>query len=141
MLPTDARLREAAMALLALERDIFGAWCGWLFRPLDEAGEQRAQASFTKAMQMVDDALLKVGGCGPFFLGEKISMVDLMFVPFQERQNASLLYWKGFRIRNGGYANIDRHADHPSTCDDKCPGQMFGVCQPIVVGLFSPKAL
>jgi glutathione S-transferase len=110
MLPTDARQREAAMALLALERDIFGAWCRWLFRPLDDAGEQRAQTSFARAMQMVDDALGKVGGCGPFFLGDHISMVDLMFVPFMERQNASLLYWKGFRIRNSAYANIDRQA-------------------------------
>ena len=61
-----------------------------------------------KAMTMVNDALEKVGGRGPFFLGGTISLVDLMFVPFLERQNASLLSWKGFRIRNGGFANIDR---------------------------------
>ena len=36
-------------------------------------------------------------------------MVDLLFVPFIERQNASLLYWKGFKIRNGGWENIDRY--------------------------------
>jgi hypothetical protein len=36
--------------------------------------------------------------------------VDLMFVPFMERQNASLLYWKGFKIRNGAFENITKCA-------------------------------
>jgi Glutathione S-transferase, C-terminal domain len=108
-LPEEGRLREAALALLDLERDIFVLWCRWLFQALDEAGEARAKARFQKAMEMVDGALANVGGTGPFFLGESISMVDLMVVPFLERQNSSLLSWKGFRIRNGGYENIDRH--------------------------------
>lgn len=108
VLPEDARLREAATALMRLERDIFALWCRWLFRPLDDAGEQRAREAFEAAMQAVDDALGSVAGGGPFFLGEDISMVDLLFVPFMERQNASLLYWKGFKMRNGGWDNIDR---------------------------------
>jgi glutathione S-transferase len=66
-------------------------------------------------MRMVDDALARVGGSGPYFLGGAgPSMVDLMFVPFMERQAASLLYWKGFKIRNGDYDNIDRCAHGPS---------------------------
>lgn len=96
------------MALLQLERDIFGLWCRWLYRPLEGASEERAREAFAKAMEMVDGALAKVGGGGPFFLGDAISMVDIMTVPFLERQAASLLYWKGFKIRNGGYDNIDR---------------------------------
>ena len=108
VLPEDARLREAAMALLRLERDIFALWCRWLFRPLDDVGEQRAREAFEAAMQAVDDTLARVGGGGPFFLGENISLVDLRFAPFLERQNASLLYWKGFKLRNGGWENIDR---------------------------------
>jgi glutathione S-transferase len=93
---------------MRLERDVFSLWCSWLFRPLNDAGEQRARGAFEGAMQAVDDALGRVGGGGPFFLGAGISMVDLLFVPFMERQNASLLYWKGFKLRNGGWANIDR---------------------------------
>jgi glutathione S-transferase len=135
MLPTDARLREAAMELLELERAIFGAWCGWLFRQLDEAGEQRARTSFAKAMQVVDDALVKVGGRGTFFLGEKISMVDLMFVPFLERQNASLLYWKGYRIRNGGFENIDRHAYFLAPVIVHTLDRGLGVFMPFLMGL------
>jgi glutathione S-transferase len=72
MLPEDARLREAAHALLRLERDIFVLWCRWLFQPLDEAGEARARENFAKAMTMVDGALEKVGGGGPFFLGAQV---------------------------------------------------------------------
>lgn len=97
------------MALMRLEREVFALWCRWLFRPLDDAGEQRAREAFEAAMAAVDDALGRVGGGGPFFLGENISLVDLIFVPFLERQNASLLYWKGFKLRNGGWANIDRY--------------------------------
>jgi hypothetical protein len=115
----DARLRDAAFALLQLERDIFGLWCQWLFRPLSDAGEKRASQAFKQAMRMVDDALARVGGSGPYFLGCDISMVDFMFVPFMERQAASLLYWKGYKIRNGGYDNIDRCALGPSDVFDQ----------------------
>jgi glutathione S-transferase len=108
MLPEDGRLRQAARALMRLERDVFALWCRWLFRPSNDAAERRAREAFEAAMQAVDDALGQIGGGGPFFLGEDISMVDLLFVPFMERQNASLLYWKGFKLRNGGWANIDR---------------------------------
>ena len=113
-LPQDARLREAAMALLQLERDIFALWCRWLYRPLEGKSEERAREAFARAMEMVDGALAGVGGGGPFFLGASISMVDVMTVPFLERQGASLLYWKGFKIRNGGYEHIDRRAAGPA---------------------------
>ena len=43
-------------------------------------------------------AQLGVGG-GPFFLGEKVSLVDFMFAPFMERMAASLPYYKGFLVR------------------------------------------
>lgn len=65
-----------------------------------------------------------------------------MAVPFIERQNASLLSWKGFRIRNGGYKNIDRwfealekresytasQSDHYTHCWDIPP--QYGTCWP-----------
>lgn len=103
-------LGQAALGLLQLERDMFRLWCMWLFRPHQPKNEQRARQAFEGALCTMDDALARVGGGGPFFLGSEISLVDLMFVPFVERQAASLLYWKGFRLRNGGYRNIDRRA-------------------------------
>jgi glutathione S-transferase len=107
-LSEDGRMRETVLALLRLERDIFGLWCRWLFQPLDASREKRAREAFESAINMVNNALGQVRGGGPFFLGPEISMVDLMFVPFLERQNASLLSWKGFKLRNGGWQNIDR---------------------------------
>eukprot|EP00892_Ulva_mutabilis_P007799 jgi/Ulvmu1/5391/UM022_0186.1 len=142
MLPGEGRLREAAGALLQLERDVFALWCRWLFRPLDDAGEQRARAAFCKAMDSVDSALAAIGGGGPFFLGEELSMVDIVWAPFLERQNASLLFWKGFKLRNGGWDNIDRwfealearstysatQSDYYTHCYDIPP--QYGTCWP-----------
>jgi hypothetical protein len=110
MLPEEGRAREAAEALMRLERDLFALWCRWLFRPLDDAGEARAREAFKEGLDAMDGALERIGGRGPFLLGKQLSMVDLLFAPFLERQNASLLYWKGFKLRNGGWANIDRCA-------------------------------
>lgn len=107
-LPEQTRLREAAEAILNLERDLFALWCRWLFRPHDAQGEARAQAAFEKGLTMFDGALASVGGGGPFLLGSSISLCDIASAPFLERQAASLLYWKGFKLRNGGYTNIDR---------------------------------
>jgi glutathione S-transferase len=39
---------------------------------------------------------------GPYFLGGKLSMVDVVFAPFLERMAASLLYYKGLDIRGNG---------------------------------------
>ena len=44
------------------------------------------------------EAALGAGG-GPYFLGERLSLVDCMFAPFLERMAASLPYYKAMRIR------------------------------------------
>jgi glutathione S-transferase len=36
---------------------------------------------------------------GPFFLGRELTTADLVFVPYVERMNASLAYYKGFGLR------------------------------------------
>uniref|UniRef100_A0A7S4DCY0 GST C-terminal domain-containing protein n=1 Tax=Heterosigma akashiwo TaxID=2829 RepID=A0A7S4DCY0_HETAK len=58
-------------------------------------------------MKEVDEALGSTEG--PWFLGgDSPSLVDLAYVTHIERMVASLLYWKGFQIRNAGYSNVDR---------------------------------
>ena len=37
---------------------------------------------------------------GPFFLGQDFSVVDCVFLPYVERMNASLFYYKGFTLRD-----------------------------------------
>jgi glutathione S-transferase len=44
---------------------------------------------------------------GPFFLGSDLTTADLVFVPYVERMNASLAYYKGFALRQEHPA-IDR---------------------------------
>jgi glutathione S-transferase len=86
--PLDGRL---AQQLLRLERGIFSAWMSWL------TGSARNRAYFLNTLQEVEDAL--VASNGSFFMGSKVSMVDIQFAPFLERMAASLLYFKGFMLR------------------------------------------
>ena len=90
-------LQAKAERLLGLERELFGAWCQWCFRPADGPG-QRHRAQFEATMAKVEAALGDVPE-GPFFLGERLCIVDLVYVPHLERIAASLLYWKAYRIR------------------------------------------
>ena len=50
-----------------------------------------------RLLQSVDTELSATDG--PYFLGNDISIVDVMFTPFLERMAASLPYYKG-RLKN-----------------------------------------
>lgn len=84
--------------LRKLERLLFRAWCGWLCYPsYSEEEERRSQLQFERMALVVDRALAEVSkkrqDTQPFFLGE-FSIVDCIFVPYVERMNASLYYYK-----------------------------------------------
>lgn len=87
--------RNHAQGLLRLERKLFGSWMNWL-TGRDFSGRQRND--FTSVLQEVEDALSSSKG-GDFFLGDRVTLVDIMFAPFFERACASLLFFKGFQIR------------------------------------------
>jgi glutathione S-transferase len=89
----DGRVRP----LRALERTLFRAWCEWLCWPHDNASAPRAQAAFQRVAGAMEQALDAEGG--PFFLGRTLTTADLVFVPYVERMNASLAYYKGFGLR------------------------------------------
>lgn len=95
LVPTDAQQRMKAQELLRLERQIFSAWMYWLTSG-DGAGG-RLQQGFVSVLNEVESELSATKG--GFFLGEKVSIVDMMFAPFLERICASMLYFKGFQIR------------------------------------------
>ncbi|MBM5800236.1 MAG: glutathione S-transferase family protein [Cyanobacteria bacterium K_DeepCast_35m_m2_023] len=97
--PTVQQLRQ-------LERLLFRAWCQWLCTPgLDAAAEQRAQQQLQRFAAAMEQAL--VAAPGAFLLGEQPATADLVFVPYLERMNASLAYYKGFVLRHQ-HSGIDR---------------------------------
>jgi len=89
------------LALRELERDLFRAWCSWLCYPGQEAEGERL---FDAQMQRMATALEQ--GAGPFFFND-FSSADLAFVPYVERMNSSLLYYKGYELRKR-WPSIDR---------------------------------
>ena len=85
---TDDRIR----ALMRLERQVFSVWFEWLTSPEDLSRDMDAK------LREVDRALSQ--SAGSYFLGEDISIIDILFTPFLERMAASLPYFKGFESRN-----------------------------------------
>lgn len=85
------------LPLRQLERLLFRAWCMWLCQPArSAAADQRAGEQFVGIVQRVEQALSSTPG--PFFLPE-FSTGDVVFVPYVERMNASLYYYKGYSLR------------------------------------------
>jgi glutathione S-transferase len=74
----------------SLERRLYARWMWWL------TGVRRPQEYkelFLEHWKEVDDTLGETPGL--YFLGKELSVVDLQFIPFVERQLASLAYFKG----------------------------------------------
>ncbi|MEM6835819.1 MAG: glutathione S-transferase family protein [Cyanobacteria bacterium P01_C01_bin.120] len=96
--PLVYSLREAQVVpLRQLERLLFRAWCGWLCRPArSQQDEDYHRGQFVQVVKDVEAALSQTAG--PFFL-EPFSAADVIFVPYVERMNASLYYYKGYSLR------------------------------------------
>ena len=90
MAPESRPLRQ-------LERLLFRSWCQWLCQPHRPASESTARLQFQRCATAMEEALCASGG--PFLLGTAISSVDVVAVPFLERMNASLAYYKGSLLR------------------------------------------
>lgn len=81
----------------SLERKLFSEWMWYLTgkrKPLEY--KQR----YTAQLNAVEEALSSKNTEGPYFLGKELSLPDILFVPFVERQAASLAYFKGFIVRD-----------------------------------------
>ena len=87
-----------ALRLRQLERLLFQAWCLWLCRPgLGKWADQRAREQFRQIAQRFEQELLRQEG--PWLDAGAPGTVDLVFVPYVERMNASLAYYKGYNLR------------------------------------------
>ena len=97
--PLVYKMEEPQVKVLRkLERQIFSAWCGWLCYPSRSAAdENKRKINFINVAQVVDRALGSTPG--PYFLNQ-FSTADVVFIPYLERMNASLFYYKGFFFRN-----------------------------------------
>ncbi|WP_413439768.1 glutathione S-transferase [Synechococcus sp. MIT S9509] len=103
----DRRVRR----LRDLERLLFRAWCIWLCTPgLGERQEVQARDQFQRVARQMEQALASGGGSwldpdAPD--GPHPGTADLVFIPYVERMNASLAYFKGFALRRE-HPGIDR---------------------------------
>jgi glutathione S-transferase len=93
------------LPLRQLERRLFRAWCQWLCY-CEGQGSHTASAEqhFQRMAALVEQALEVTHG--PFFLSH-FGTADLIFVPYLERMNASLAYYKGYNLR-ASHPAIDR---------------------------------
>ena len=92
-------------ALRQLERRLFRAWCQWLcYCEGEGAHTAPAELHFIRMAALVEEALEATPG--PFFRSS-FGTADVIFVPYLERMNASLAYYKGYGLRTQHPA-IDR---------------------------------
>ena len=74
----------------SLERRLYAQWMWWL------TGVRRPQEYKDLFLELWEEVDVALGRSpGPYFLGKELSIVDLRFIPFVERQLASLAYFKG----------------------------------------------
>ncbi len=96
-----------------LERKLFRAWCIWLCNPsLNKWQSQRRENQFKSIAKELDNRLSKTSSSwiDPSLSNSNTSIpgsADVIFIPYLERMNASLAYYKGFRIRKA-FPNIDK---------------------------------
>lgn len=90
-------LDPVVLPLRQLERLLFRAWCLWLCYPTRSNTEElRNRQQFIDTVKMVESVLAETPG--PYFLPE-FTTADVVFVPYVERMNASLYYYKGYSLR------------------------------------------
>jgi glutathione S-transferase len=102
---------KRVLRLRNLERLLFRAWCIWLCTPrLNNRQEVQAREQFQTVARQMEAALSAGGGhwLDPDHPGgAHPGTADLVFVPYVERMNASLAYFKGFALRQE-HPGIDR---------------------------------
>ena len=87
-----------------LERELFSSWCNWLCRnSLFQGQEEQKKESFKLVAKKFEEELQKepYGWLTPISKddGNKPGSADVIFIPYIERMNASLAYYKGYSLR------------------------------------------
>ncbi len=94
------------MKLRNLERKLFQAWCLWLCTPFYSQRQEEAKKKyFQEVAEEMENNLVSIKGSwldsnSTNEQGFPIpSSADVIFIPYIERMNASLAYYKGFSLR------------------------------------------
>ncbi len=96
-----------------LERGIFRAWCNWLCRESFNFIDNRFRKKRFKESISKFDEILGESESGFIDPAKSTSselvpgIGDIIFIPYMERMNASLSYYKGFNLRSN-YRYIDK---------------------------------
>tara|TARA_Y100001968_G_scaffold32637_1_gene25099 strand:+ start:28 stop:1170 length:1143 start_codon:yes stop_codon:yes gene_type:complete len=112
-----------------LERELFSSWCNWLCRnSLFPAQEEKKKDNFISVAKKLEKELQKnaSGWLTPISTedGEKPGSADVIFIPYVERMNASLAYYKGYSLReehpliNLWLKNLERLDEYRGTQGD-----------------------
>ena len=112
-----------------LERKLFSAWCNWLCsNSLFQAQEEKKKENFKNVAKKFEAALQKhaSGWLTPITTdnGKKPGSADVVFIPYVERMNASLAYYKGYSLReehpfiNRWLKNLERLDEYRGTQGD-----------------------
>jgi len=112
-----------------LERELFSSWCNWLCRnSLFQAQEERKKETFKNVAQKLEKQLQKnaSGLLTPISIenDEKPGSADVIFIPYIERMNASLAYYKGYSLReehpyiNTWLKSLEQHDEYKGTQGD-----------------------
>tara|TARA_Y100001968_G_C19446644_1_gene765744 strand:+ start:3802 stop:5052 length:1251 start_codon:yes stop_codon:yes gene_type:complete len=101
----NSLIHPETMILRNLERQLFRAWCIWLCNPsFNRKQEDQKQEQFQELAEKMN-LLLKDSDktwLDPVNNGPQISLPgsgDIIFIPYLERMNASLAYYKGLSLR------------------------------------------
>eukprot|EP00588_Corethron_pennatum_P015787 CAMPEP_0194282332 /NCGR_PEP_ID=MMETSP0169-20130528/22937_1 /TAXON_ID=218684 /ORGANISM="Corethron pennatum, Strain L29A3" /LENGTH=170 /DNA_ID=CAMNT_0039027613 /DNA_START=18 /DNA_END=527 /DNA_ORIENTATION=+ len=79
----------------SLERRLYARWMWWL---TGVRKPQEYREIYLEHLGELEEALTETPG--PFLFGDDITLADIRFVPMLERQIASLLYFKGYDVRD-----------------------------------------
>ncbi len=96
---------ENNLRLRNLERYLFRSWCIWLCTPrLSQTQEEKCKEQFQRIANELENELSKEEGpwLDSTFSSQKQSIpgsIDIIFIPYLERMNASLAYYKGLNLR------------------------------------------
>ena len=95
-----------------LEREIFRSWCNWLCREnfnfIDNSFRikrfKESISIFDEILSRSESGFVDPSGSNTGDIGPGVG--DIIFIPYMERMNASLIYYKGFNLRSN-YHHID----------------------------------